>query len=645
MEYGRVLSYRVLSLLIGIILVSVSLGQDPPANTPVPSPNAPSPNVDEPNADEPNAEELQASQAKLEERVGLLINKLGSSKYAEREGAQAELKRLGLTAFDALRKAQNHDDIEIATRARYLLNSMHVRWYLESDPKIVRDLLTRYGQRVDQDRQAIIDHISQFEFELSMIPLCRLVRFEVSMRLSKRAALNVMQLDLPEDPKLLAKFADEIRQTVGDSPRVTAKWLRLYADTMVSPAKVVDQWTNIVQQEHQSYAQFPDDSDVAIIRDFQRWHADLYWKVEQPEKATKIVRELLRQLQGSREELLDVVEWMIERKAWGLVDELAGRFHDEFNKHAQLQYLLAEAQAKRGLQAIARQTSDRAYEMAAMNSSQRSEVSQYLQGRGMFDWAQRELEHIIKQGPEISTDAIDARLELSEMHHDQQRDSEAAEQLKAIADFITKDPNGTRNVLSQVQRTEQSVLSRMHTFYAAKYAAENEWTKAKEHIKKGIAYNSQDADLLIAMYRAKETDDQWKAHISAVIRQTSASFRQKVRQVELMVGESATAETQDKYQRVLAQLNNQFAWLVANTEGDYKDALKCSQRSLELQPGAAGFIDTLGRCYYAVGDYENAVREQRRAVKLEPHSGQIGRQLKIFEKALAESRVKEKQKP
>ncbi len=83
--------------------------------------------------------------------------------------------------------------------------------------------------------------------------------------------------------------------------------------------------------------------------------------------------------------------------------------------------------------------------------------------------------------------------------------------------------------------------------------------------------------------------------------------------------------------------------MVANTEGDYKDPLKCSQRSLELQPGEAGFIDTLGRCYYAVGDYENAVREQRRAVKLEPHSGQIGRQLEFFEKALAEFKAKQNQ--
>ncbi|MFT5523797.1 MAG: tetratricopeptide (TPR) repeat protein [Pirellulaceae bacterium] len=648
MKYGR-----VLSLLIGFVLISVNTAaaQNPEAQNPAGQgtaggapPVAGSP--DDAAADGPlvraeAAEEIP--QAKLELHVRKLVEQLGAPKYAEREGAQAELKRLGLTAFDALRKAQNHDDIEIATRARYLLNSMHVRWHLESDPKVVRDLLSRYGQRADQDRQAIIDHISQFEYETSMVPLCRLVRFEISMRLSKRAALNVMQLELPEDPKVLAEFADEIRKTVGDSPRVTANWLRLYAETIVSPAESAPRWAGMIQREHQAYAQFPDDSDVAIIRDFQRWHADLFWKVKQPEEATKIVRGLLRQLQGSRAELLDVVEWLIERKAWDLVDELAGRFHDEFGKHAQLQYLLAEAQTKRGLQGIARQTSDGAYEMGGMNSAQRSEVAQYLQDRGMFAWAQRELEHIIDQGPEISTDAVDARLELSEMHHDQQRDVEAAQQLKAVAEFITKDPDAARNVLAQVRRTEQSVLSRMHTFYAAHYATENDWKKAKEHIQKGIGYNPQDADLLIAMFRAQETDDQWKVQISKLVRLTSNSFRQRVQQVELMVGESATAETQDKYQSVLAQLNNQYSWLVANTEGDYKHALKCSQRSLELQPGAAGFIDTLGRCYYAVGDLENAVREQRRAVKLEPHSGQIRRQLKFFEKALAESRGKEKQ--
>jgi hypothetical protein len=57
-----------------------------------------------------------------------------------------------------------------------------------------------------------------------------------------------------------------------------------------------------------------------------------------------------------------------------------------------------------------------------------------------------------------------------------------------------------------------------------------------------------------------------------------------------------------------------------------------SHKSLELRPNYAGFLDTLGRCYYAKGDLVNALKYQSQAVKINPHSGQIRRQLEFFKK-------------
>ncbi|OYV85899.1 MAG: hypothetical protein B7Z73_12680, partial [Planctomycetia bacterium 21-64-5] len=89
---------------------------------------------------------------------------------------------------------------------------------------------------------------------------------------------------------------------------------------------------------------------------------------------------------------------------------------------------------------------------------------------------------------------------------------------------------------------------------------------------------------------------------------------------------------------------NQFAWLVANTEGDYQEALRYSEKSLELvranprlSGSEASLLDTLGRCHYAVGDYENAVKAQSRAVELDPESGLMSKQLGIFREALKEA--------
>ena len=44
-------------------------------------------------------------------KVDRLITQLGDSQYANRVRAQEELKQLGLAAFDALHRAQEHDDI------------------------------------------------------------------------------------------------------------------------------------------------------------------------------------------------------------------------------------------------------------------------------------------------------------------------------------------------------------------------------------------------------------------------------------------------------------------------------------------------------------------------------------------------------
>ena len=80
------------------------------------------------------AEAAQADDDSLGATVKQLVEQLGSEHYAEREKAQGELRQMGLAAFDALRKAQSSDDIEIAMRAKYLLYSMQVRWANDDDP-------------------------------------------------------------------------------------------------------------------------------------------------------------------------------------------------------------------------------------------------------------------------------------------------------------------------------------------------------------------------------------------------------------------------------------------------------------------------------------------------------------------------------
>jgi Flp pilus assembly protein TadD len=65
---------------------------------------------------------------------------------------------------------------------------------------------------------------------------------------------------------------------------------------------------------------------------------------------------------------------------------------------------------------------------------------------------------------------------------------------------------------------------------------------------------------------------------------------------------------------------NEYAWLVANTEGDVAKALRYSRQSLEEAFDNASYLDTLAHCHAAAGELERAVRVQALAVRHEPHS-------------------------
>jgi Tfp pilus assembly protein PilF len=75
---------------------------------------------------------------------------------------------------------------------------------------------------------------------------------------------------------------------------------------------------------------------------------------------------------------------------------------------------------------------------------------------------------------------------------------------------------------------------------------------------------------------------------------------------------------------------NEYAWLVANTEGDVKQAIRYSKKSLEISVDNASYLDTLAHCRFAAGDRAAAVRIQSLAHRQEPHNRTILRNLERF---------------
>jgi tetratricopeptide (TPR) repeat protein len=532
-------------------------------------------------------------------------------------------------------------------RSRRLLQSLAVRWVRDDDPLPVKELLRGYEGKADDERANIMEQLSELPDHQAVAAFCRLARFDTTNVLSKRAALWLMQTSSPStnppsSDASVNRLSDTIVKELGPSERDAAKWLHAFAETLKNPAVTVETWQRIVTEEEAAFHTTPEKSSLDITRDLLRWQADFLERLGREEESLKAIARTIDLLDGTYEQVLETVDWLFQRKAWPLVDDVARRFPQRFDESPQLLYRLAAAQVNLGRKEEGEGTARKAFEVTPDGHKEHFLAAFWLEEKGLLEWSERAYRRVIEAVPADSPQGFGllARLRLSEMLHDQLRDLAAAEVLQGAVDAIDRDENA-RYVLSAWSRREPGgVRSRLLYFYAEHCRVTGDAKKRAEHLKKAVEHDPTDADVLIAMYRDSVQDPARRKEAVSLIEQAAAVFRQQIEQLERETIDPLNEPDRTESRGKLASENNQLAWLIANTEGDYEEALRCSRRSLELLPDTAGYLDTLGRCYYAKGDYEKAVQFQSRAVELEPHSGQIRRQLELFQQALKGSREK-----
>ena len=186
--------------------------------------------------------------------------------------------------------------------------------------------------------------------------------------------------------------------------------------------------------------------------------------------------------------------------------------------------------------------------------------------RGLTEWSDRELRQMIARGRSASAADVRARLLLADSLHDRQRDGEAGEVLKELMDAADKDAN----VLQQIRLAQQSEMrtnflrARMYFYFACDAGSHNDTAGQREFLDKAIEQDPTDLDVLIAI-------------VSGPTR-------------ILPDGPSCEAD-QGGGRRLPHPIEespdepiyyNELAWLVANTEGDIDEAIRLSQKSVEL---------------------------------------------------------------
>ncbi len=558
------------------------------------------------------------------EKTDKLIRQLGDKDYYVRQRAQDELARLGFEAFEALTAATTDPDPEIASRAKYLLRLMRMEWTSENDPPEVKRYLRDYESLDARVRQARMQVLAGLPKGQGTAALCRLVRFEKSSLLSKLAAVALLLQDRDSSPD--AATVETIRKALHGCKRPGAAWLLCWTRLGAEPEAVTAQWSKLVDAERAVLGRTPEESSPEIVTGLTRCQVAWLKKLGHTDEALAAIRRLVELERGNPETLAELLDWLIEQKAWKAVDDLAARFPGRFAAEPGLLYMLAEAYAQQGKKDRAEETASRALRLIPGKQEgpllHHLRAAEQLQNRGQFAWARREFEHVIAQGgTDPSEFTVRAWRMLAAMLHEQGQDLDAAATLEKLLRAIDA---GKVSEAELSGSKPKDVRSLAYYYSACHWQARNDAAHEREYLDKALEANAEDIDVLIACYRLPAQTPEYHAKIVDAVKKAAVALHEAI---------ADDPENPEAF--------NNCAWLIGNTEGDFDEALRYAQKSLELEPEKAGFYDTLAHVYAGKGDLENAVKCQAKAAKLEPHSGLIRRALDDFRKKLEEKKKSE----
>jgi tetratricopeptide (TPR) repeat protein len=570
--------------------------------------------------------------------VEQLIAELGSDEYAVRRRAEERLLRLGLDVYDELKAAEDHPDLEIAERIRYIVQRMRIAWIHADDAPEVRLLLSQYSELSEDGREARIGDLAALDDGAGLTALCRIARFDLSPLVARRAALAVLGLKLSQAQRDAASAA--CLAELGTSDRAPANWIRLYLRELADPETAIAEWQTANAAELALLKQESPDTDLPAVYDLLNRHLDHCHELKLAEATTAALLAIVDMTDDSDDPVAAgdrlqtglgwSIKWIIDNQQWQALAAIEDRYDAAIRESRRLLYTLAAAVSRKGQQERADSLAERAYAMPDGEDddvdSDRVLVAKIVAELGRVDWAEREYRRVIEERPVLDERGLQARSDLATWLHDREDFAGAAEVLTELCDAAAADDVGRQQLIEAIEMTAISgretllnIEARKEFYLACVAEARKDYKEQLDRLEAAYKKYEKDPDILIAMYRSPGADEESKQRTASRIGRT-AKFMQALI---------------DEYDDVPSYYN-QYAWLISNTEGNFQLAIEYSKKSLELAPDEPSYLDTLGRCYYAAGDYENAVKSQRKAVELAPQYGVMRRQLRLFEQALAD---------
>ena len=562
--------------------------------------------------------------------IARLIEALGDADYAARETAAASLAALGPASVDALlTAAETSGDLEVALRARWLADAIPPT--SPQDTPAVTVELQRYAQADFTKRLQIMRRLLRLDEDAGIEPLARLVRLERSPDGARVAAALLVLEWRPGDPAW-ERLRPLITAGVRDSGRPAARFLRAVvagsagggsapaADEAVAALALLEQ-----AGERRGADGLAADADAMTLLVFRRGLVDLLLAAGRRPQALDEMRRMFvadREEDGEDEDengadtTASNLIWAVEHGLPEAVDLLEDRWPGLAIDRPVTAYAAAVALAARGDRDRAERMAETAF-MAGKAEvggfTNRLRAGLLLAKWGATEWTVREYRALLDDPQTPGGEFALAGILFSEFLHDLGRDDDAADVLRRVVGGRADGGAEAEETLRRMERDPDAIRSRAAFFASCAAAARGDAAGRRRLVEEALRHHGRDVDALIALYEISAADPKLRAEATARVTR-------------------ALERIEDEIQALPDDANgyNEYAWLVANTEGDARKAVRYSKKSLEISFDNPSYLDTLAHCRFAAGDHAAAVRTQAIAQRLEPHNRTILRNLERF---------------
>jgi len=594
----------------------------------------------------------QTSTAEIEE----LVERLGAADYAEREAAAAQLNALGAAAVDPLlAAAEVSADLEIALRARWLVDTIPLD--TARDPPEVSKLLDKFKRKGFAERVQVMHRLLRVDDDGGIEALARIVRLDRSPLGSRVAAALLAREWQPTDPAW-GGIRDRIATGLGASTRPAAAFLRAVVafasagpdaareQALADSATALEQLAGPVADGTNGGAPAGDavaagDAGSAgtigetTLRIFQRCRIQMLLAALKRDAAMAESRRLLqacfepgkeKDAATAGEEAAGMVVWLAERGLPEAVDLLAADRPELIRSDALVGYAAAVAEKARHHDAQADTLAAAAFAQTAGTNAElvdRLQTAILLAKWGATDWANREYTSLVDNPQTPFAQFALASIMFAEFLHDQEREDEAAACLRRLLEGRKGKGDGNDGgkadgaadpILQQIGRDPRSIRSRMHYFESCAANLRGDAVARRKALEESLRTYAKDVDSLISLYALPDNTPVQKAEAVARIRRALEQIENEIQ---------AVPDDTNGY--------NEYAWLVANTEGDLQKATRYSKLSLVKSFDSSSYLDTLAHCQAAAGNTAAAVRTQTLALRQEPHNRTIRKNLARFQ--------------